>query len=168
MDLVAATTVRTTPEELFGFWRQLENLPRFMAHLDEVTATGDRTSRWIADTAEWDAEIVADVLAERIEWRSAPDAEVINAGVVDMTPAPDGVSTEVRVRLTYEGPGEHLFGSDPQQELEDDLRRLKQVIETGEVVRSDGRPWFRHGDRDFPQRPAQPVPADELAKEAQR
>jgi hypothetical protein len=84
--------------------------------------------------------------------------------------APDGVSTEVHVLLVYDIPGGALgkavakyFGEEPHQQLDDDLRRLKQVLETGEVVRSEGAPWGKRARKEFPQRPAQPLTPEELA-----
>ena len=96
-----------------------------------------------------------------------------NAGTVWFVPAPDGVSTEVHVVLGYDIPGGTVgkavakyFGEEPHQQLDDDLRRLKQVLETGEVVRSDGAPWGKRARKEFPQRPAQPLSDSELAKGA--
>jgi hypothetical protein len=83
------------------------------------------------------------------------------------------VSTEVHVVLVYEIPGGKVgkavakyFGEEPHQQLDDDLRRLKQVLETGEVVRSDGAPWGKRAREEFPQRPAQPLSDAELEKGA--
>ncbi|MEU4835735.1 SRPBCC family protein [Streptosporangium sp. NPDC023615] len=178
MDLTATTTIRKPASELYAFWRRLENLPTFMSHLDEVRSTGERTSHWAASapfgrTVEWDAEITEEVPGERIGWRSIAGADVSNAGKVWFVPAPDGVSTEVHVLLVYDMPGGALgkaiatyFGEEPHQQIDDDLRRLKQVLETGEVVRSDGAPWGKRARKEFPQRPAQPLSAEELAKGA--
>ncbi|AEV82241.1 putative 17.2 kDa protein in melC2-rnhH intergenic region [Actinoplanes sp. SE50] len=178
MELTATTTVRKPAAEVYGFWRDLENLPTFMAHLEQVRTTGDRTSRWTADApfgkdVTWDAEIVEEIPGERIAWRSTGNADVPNAGTVRFLPAPDGVSTEVHVALTYDIPGGAVgkavakyFGEEPHQQLDDDLRRLKQVLETGEVVRSDGAPWGKRARKEFPQRPAQPLSDEELAKGA--
>ena len=178
MELTATTTVRKPPSEVHAFWRDLGNLPTFMAHLQEVSATGDRTSHWSASApfgmnVEWDAEIIDEATGERIAWRSTGNADVPNAGTVRFVPAPDGVSTEVHVVLTYDIPGGAVgkavakyFGEEPHQQLDDDLRRLKQVLETGEVIRSDGAPWGKRARKEFPQRPAQPLSASDLAKGA--
>ncbi|AXO37884.1 cyclase [Micromonospora sp. B006] len=178
MELTATTTVRKPPSEVYAFWRDLGRLPTFMAHLEEVRPTGDRTSHWSASApfgknVEWDAEIIGDVPGEKIAWRSTGNADVPNAGTVRFVPAPDGVSTEVHVLLTYDIPGgaagkavAKYFGEEPHQQLDDDLRRLKQVLETGEVVRSDGAPWGKRARKEFPQRPAQPLSDSELAKGA--
>ncbi|QKV73552.1 SRPBCC family protein [Amycolatopsis sp. Hca4] len=176
VELTAATTIRKPPPDVFAFWRDLENLPTFMAHLEQVRTTGDRTSHWTAaapfgQDVEWDAEITEETPGERIAWRSTGKATVPNAGTVWFTPAPDGESTEVNVVLAYELPGGALgkavakfYGEEPHQQLDDDLRRLKQVLETGEVVRSDGAPWGKRARKEFPQRPAQPLSDAELEK----
>jgi uncharacterized membrane protein len=176
MELTATTTIRKPASEVYAFWRRLENLPTFMAHLDEVRATDERTSEWTASapfdrTVTWTAEITEEAPGERIGWRSIGDAEVRNHGTVRFAPAPDGVSTEVHVLLAYDVPGGELgkavakyFGEEPHQQLDDDLRRLKQVLETGEVVRSEGAPWGKRARREFPQRPAQPLSPQELAR----
>ncbi|WP_406079221.1 SRPBCC family protein [Micromonospora sp. NBC_00858] len=176
MELTATTTIRKPPPKVYAFWRDLDNLPTFMAHLEEIRPTSDRTSHWSASApfgknVEWDAEIVDEAPGEKIVWRSTGNADVPNAGTVRFVPAPDGVSTEVHVVLSYDIPGGAIgkavaryFGEEPHQQLDDDLRRLKQVLETGEVVRSDGAPWGKRARKEFPQRPAQPLSDAELAK----
>ncbi|MCZ7437308.1 SRPBCC family protein [Micromonospora sp. WMMC241] len=178
MELTATTTVRKPPSEVYEFWRELGNLPTFMAHLEEVRVTGGRTSHWSASApfgrnVEWDAEITDEAPGEKIAWRSTGSADVPNAGTVRFVPAPDGVSTQVRVVLSYDIPGGAVgkavakyFGEEPHQQLDDDLRRFKQVLETGEVVRSDGAPWGKRARKEFPQRAAQPLSDAELAKGA--
>ncbi|WP_406063444.1 SRPBCC family protein [Micromonospora sp. NBC_00860] len=179
MELTATTTIRKPPPKVYAFWRDLDNLPTFMAHLEEIRTTGDRTSHWSASApfgknVEWDAEIVDETPGEKIAWRSTGNADVPNAGTVRFVPAPDGVSTEVHVVLSYDIPGGAIgkavaryFGEEPHQQLDDDLRRLKQVLETGQVVRSDGAPWGKRARKEFPQRPAQPLSDSELAKGAE-
>ncbi len=158
MDLTATTTIRRPRSEVYGFWRQFENLSTFMAHLDDVRSTGGGRSHWTATapfgkTVEWDADTDEDVPEEKIGWHSVGEADVPNRGKV-FAPAPDGVSTEVHVVMAYDIPGGELgkavakyFGEEPNQQLDDDLRRLKQVLETGEVVRSDGAPTARRRGR---------------------
>ncbi|MEU4475568.1 SRPBCC family protein [Micromonospora sp. NPDC023888] len=178
MELTATTTIRKPPPKVYAFWRELDNLPTFMAHLEEIRTTGDRTSHWSASApfgknVEWDAEIVDETPGEKIAWRSTGNADVPNAGTVRFVPAPDGVSTEVHVVLSYNIPGGAIgkavakyFGEEPHQQLDDDLRRLKQVLETGQVVRSEGAPWGKRARKEFPQRPAQPLSDSEFAKGA--
>jgi uncharacterized membrane protein len=158
---------------VYGFWRQFENLSTFMAHLDDVRSTEGGRSHWTATapfgkTVEWDAETDEDVPDEKIGWHSVGEADVPNRGKVFFVPAPDGVSTEVHVVMAYDLPGGELgkavakyFGEEPNQQLDDDLRRLKQVLETGEVVRSDGAPYGKKARAEFPQRPAQPLSPEE-------
>lgn len=175
MELTATTTVHKPVAQVYEYWRHLENLPAFMAHVDSVRVTGERTSHWhvsapFGESVEWDAEITEDVSDRRIAWRSVGDAQVPNTGSVRFTAAPDGVGTEVHVAMAYDIPGGKLgkavaryFGEEPHQQLDDDLRRFKQVLETGEVVRSDGAPWGKHARKEFPQRPAAPLSKEELA-----
>lgn len=174
MELKAATTVTKPPEEVYGFWSALDRLPTFMAHVEEVQVTGARTSHWKVSApfdqeVEWDAETTQQVPGSLLSWRSTEGADVANSGEVRFVRAPDGASTEVHVTLTYDAPGGGLgkalakyFGEDPSQHLDDDLRRFKQVMETGQVVRSDGAPWGKRARQEFPQRPAHPLSADEL------
>jgi uncharacterized membrane protein len=178
MELKATTTVVKPPQEVYAFWRQLDNLQTFMAHVEEVRSDGDK-SHWRAtapfgQTVEWDAEITEDVPGERIAWKSLADADIDNSGVVRFLAAPGDRGTEVHVTLNYSVPagklGEALakyFGEDPHQQLDDDLRRFKQAMETGQIVRSDGAPWGKHARKEFPQRPAQPMSDEEFAELAE-
>ncbi|MFJ9721452.1 SRPBCC family protein [Streptomyces sp. NPDC101209] len=177
MELTAATTVTQPPEEVHALWRDLERLPDFMAHLDEVRATGPRTSHWRASApfgkaVEWEAETTQDIPGQLITWRSVDGADIDNSGEVRFVPAPGNRGTEIRVTLRYDLPGGALgkaaaryFGEEPHQQLDDDLRRFKQIAETGEVVRSDGAPGGKQARGEFPQHPARPLTGDEL-KEA--
>jgi uncharacterized membrane protein len=153
-------------DEIYRFWRDLENLPRFMYHLRSVQNTAPRRSHWVAagpggTSVTWDAEITADHPDELLAWRSIEGSQVENAGTVRFEPRAAGRGTIVRVELEYRPPGgiagaaaAALFHEAPQQQLHDDLKRLKQVLEIGEVVRSDGSP---DGTGSVLQRPAQPV-----------
>jgi uncharacterized membrane protein len=147
--VMRAITIDRGPEEVYAFWRDFENLPRFMEHLESVQVTTDRRSHWkvkapAGRSVEWDAEMTEDVSGERIAWRSLPGADVPNRGVVRFLRAPADGGTEVHVDLRYEPPAGRagaaiakLFGEEPELQLATDLRRFKQVLETGEVVRSD-------------------------------
>lgn len=180
MQLTASTTVTTSPAEVFAFWRQLDNLPTFMAHVDDVQMIGDGQSHWVVTapfgrTVEWDAVVVEEVPDRRIAWRSTEGADIGNSGAVDFVPAPGGRGTEVRVDIEYAVPAGKLgegiaryFGEDPHQQLDDDLRRFKQVLETGEVVRSEGAPGGKRSREEFPQHAAQPLTDDEFAAEVAR
>jgi uncharacterized membrane protein len=155
-------TINRQPEVVYGFWRQLENLPRFMRHLESVDAIDNKRSRWRAKapggtTVSWEAEIVEDKPNERIAWRSVQGSTVPNRGSVRFVRAPGARGTEVHVEIEYAVPGGRLsslvaklFGEEPEQQVADDLRRLKQILEAGEIARSGGSAGLR--------RPAQPAP----------
>ena len=143
-------TVMKPRSEVYQFWRQLERLPSFMIHLESVTETSTTRSHWVANApggteVEWDAEITAERENEELAWRSLADSEIQNVGSVRFEDAPADRGTEVRVELSYDAPGgaagkavAKWFGEEPSQQLSDDLRRFKQVMETGEVVLSEG------------------------------
>ncbi|HEU5059825.1 MAG TPA: SRPBCC family protein, partial [Kofleriaceae bacterium] len=149
IEVVKAITIARTPRELYRYWKQLDNLPRFMRYVESVDRIDETRSRWrvkgpAGRTVEWEAEIIEDRPGECIAWRSLPGADVGNAGRVEFVQAPGGQGTEVRVAMRYEPPAgvvgrgvAMMFGKDPAHEVATDLRRLKQVIETGEVVESD-------------------------------
>jgi uncharacterized membrane protein len=163
--------VNLPPEEVYNFWRDFQNLPRFMRHLESVTDLGDGRSRWKAKgpagmEVEWEATIIADVPGEVITWRSLENADVDNAGAVRFEEAPGGRGTIVKVNIQYNPPAgvvgatiAKLFGEEPEQQLDDDLRRFKQVMEVGEVVVSDATLF---GTGYFAQRPARPANIAEL------
>jgi uncharacterized membrane protein len=141
--------VNRSPEEVYRFWHDFANLPTFMKHLESVQVTGDNRSHWKATgpggkTVEWDAEVIDDQPNTRIAWRSLEGSDIDNSGFVQFDRAPGGRGTLVRVELRYTPPGglvsatlAKLFGEEPGQQVADDLRAFKQVLETGEVVKSD-------------------------------
>jgi uncharacterized membrane protein len=141
-----SVTVNRTPWDLYQFWRDFQNLPRFMNYLESVERIDDRRSRWKAKapagtTVEWEAEIINDEPTALIAWRSLANANVDNAGSVRFVPAPGERGTEVKVVIDYIPPAGRfgaavakLFGRDPKSEIREDLRRFKQVMETGEVA----------------------------------
>ena len=165
VQVTRAITINKSPEEVYRFWRNFQNLPRFMLHLESVQTSGNGRSRWTAKapagrTVSWDAEIVQDRPHRLIAWRSLPGADVSNLGTVRFEPAPGDRGTEVHVDLRYEPPAgklgatiAKLFGEEPSLQMREDLNRFKQVMETGEVTRSDGSP---DGAR-LRQHPAQPA-----------
>ncbi len=146
--VVRSVTIDHPPEVVYQFWRKLGNLPQFMAHLEAVEEEGE-TSLWKAKgpaglTIEWRAELTVDEPGQRLAWRSLEGASVPNRGAVCFKPGPAGRGTELIVELKYDPPGgafagalAKLFGEEPGQQIAGDLRRLKQVLETGSVVHSD-------------------------------
>lgn len=163
-------TVRRPASEVYRHWRDFGNLPTFMVHLRSVESIdGGARSHWVAEapagtTVEWDAQLVEDVPGELIAWRSQEGARVSNHGRVRFAPAPGDQGTEVHVEIRYDPPAGRvgavvakLLGQEPDQQLADDLRRFKQVLETGEVVRSDGSPDGPDTRRLLQQHPARPA-----------
>jgi len=144
-----AVTINAPPGELYNFWRNFENLPLFMDHLESVDVEDALRSHWVAKgpaglMAEWDAEIINEIPNELIGWRSVDGSNVQNAGSVHFTPAGNR-GTEVKVVLRYDPPGgalgaavARLFGEDPSQQVGEDLHRLKQILEGDEAVTSAG------------------------------
>jgi len=138
-------TIGATPAELYSFWRNFENLPRFMEDLESVTQLDGNRSHWVAKgpagtKVEWDAEIYNEKEGELIAWRSLPEADITNAGSVHFEEAPGGRGTYLKVVLNYNPPGDKaaqlfakLFGSEPGQLVESNLKRLKQLLEAGEI-----------------------------------
>ncbi|MEZ7124235.1 SRPBCC family protein [Nonomuraea sp. AD125B] len=166
----ASITINKPRAEVYRFWRDLENLPTFMTHLESVRTLGGGRSRWRAKgpvvDLEWEAEIIDERAGDLIAWRSVPGKGVRNAGLVSFTDGPAGRGTVVDVSLEYGMRGRKLaaavarmFGEHPEQQVRDDLRRFKQVMETGEVVRSEGSPEGHRARRQLHQRPAQPIGA---------
>ena len=151
-----AYTIMRPRSELYAFWRNFENLPRFMEHLESVTVTGDGRSHWVTRAPvgkpiEWNAEITEEVEDRIIAWRSLSGSVVENSGQVQFSDAPGGRGTMVRVRVRYSAPGgktgmeiSRFFGESASQQLRDDLRRFKQVMEAGEAPTIEGQP---HGQR---------------------
>jgi uncharacterized membrane protein len=148
-------TINRPAAEIYAFWRNFENLPRFMNHLKSVIAFDDKRSHWIAKgpadmNIEWDAEIVQEIPDELIAWQSLPGADVENSGNVTFETATGGRGTIVRVELRYRPPAgvigatvAKLFGEAPEKQIPVDLLRIKQLLETGEITRTEGQPAGR-------------------------
>ncbi len=145
-------TINKPREELYSFWRDFENLPRIMQHLESVKTEGATRSHWTAKApagqkVEWDAEIINEKENELIAWKSLEGAQVPNAGSVQFSELGDGRGTEVKVELDYEPPAgalgaliAKLLGEEPEQQVQEDLRNFKQIMEAGEIPTTDGQP----------------------------
>ncbi len=152
VNVLESVTINRSVSELYRFWRNLENLPRFMRHLQSVEKMTDTISRWRARgpvglTVEWEAEIYNEVADKLIAWRSLEGSTVISAGSVNFDDAGPGRGTRVTVHLQYSPPGgklgarvAKLFGADAETEIREDLRRFKQLLEAGEVATTSGQP----------------------------
>jgi len=143
-------TINKSPEEIYRFWRNFENLPRFMSHLESVRID-ERRSHWMVkgpagSRVEWDAELVEDLPNQLIRWRSLPGADVDNSGVVTFERATGGRGTTVTVELEYKPPGgvfgatlAKLLGQAPEKQVPVDLMQLRQVLETGVIQSTEGQ-----------------------------
>jgi uncharacterized membrane protein len=154
LTVVHSINVRRPPEELYAYWRKLENLPSIMSHLKSVRVLDKCRSHWTATapaiaggTVEWEAEIVDDAPNQRIAWQSLPGADVDHQGSVQFVRLPGERGTAVRVALEYQPPGgplgkwvAKLFGEAPDQQIRDDLRRFKRIMEVGEALTIEGQP----------------------------
>jgi uncharacterized membrane protein len=151
----SSIAINRTPADLYRFWRDFRNLPRFMPHLRSVRVDSARQSHWVAQgpagtTVAWDAEITADQPDALIAWRSLAGADMDHSDSVYFEEAPGGRGTFVRVCMAYHPPGgalgaavASLFGKDPRQYLHEGLRHFKQLMEAGELATTSGQPSAR-------------------------
>jgi len=150
--------VNKTPQECYEFWRKQANLSRFMHSVESITALDERRARWkmrgpLHTKIEWTSEITADVPGSHVGWRTVEGSDVEHAGVVRFSPAAGGRGTLVSVAMRYRPPlgiagglFSRLLGKYPRFEIREDLRRFKQLMETGEVPTTSGQPSGRsHG-----------------------
>jgi uncharacterized membrane protein len=145
-------TINKPADELYRYWHNFEQLPTFMKHLKSVTVIDNKRSHWVANaplgaSVEWDADIIEDRENEFISWASVEGADVDNSGFVRFKPAPGDRGTEVKVVIEYAPPGgvvasaiAKLFGEEPEQQIGDDLRRFKMLMEAGEIATNEGQP----------------------------
>lgn len=143
--------IERSAEDLYEFWRHFDRLPIIMNHLESVEMIGWNRSRWVAKApagmhVEWDAEIINEHKNQLIAWRSLEGADIENAGTVRFEPAPGGRGTLVKVEIDYLPPAgkigakiAKLFGENPEKQISLDLRRFKQLMETGEIARTEGQ-----------------------------
>lgn len=148
-------TINRPRSELYQFWRDFQNLPRFMDHLQSVSVADGSRSHWVTkgpagSSVEWDAVITADEENERVAWESLEGSEVANAGEVRFLDAPGARGTEVHVAITVHPPAgklgavvARLFGEHPDTQVREDLRHFKQLMEAGEIPTIEGQPSCR-------------------------
>jgi uncharacterized membrane protein len=151
VEVVKSVTINRPVEEVYRFWRNFENLPRFMRHLTSVEVLNEKRSRWTANapggmTITWEADIVNEKNNTLIAWQSVEGSDINHRGIVRFASAPQGRGTEVVVELEYEPIAgllgtavAKLFGEEPNQQVEDDIRRFKQFMEAGEIPTTDGQ-----------------------------
>jgi len=152
VQVIKRMTINRPPHDLFAFWRDFRNLPKIMTHLESVEALSEKRSHWRVSApaglaVEWDAEIVNEMADTLIAWESCDGADIANWGAIRFSPAPGDRGTEVTVELEYDPIAgatgvafAKLFGEEPSQQIEEDLRRFKQVMETGELPTTAGQP----------------------------
>ena len=148
--LIRSILINRPREEVYEFWKNVENLPRFLDHVESIHKLDDRHSHWIlrtpagAASAEWYMEIINDHPGELLAWQSLPGSDLPNAGTVRFASAPDG-GTIVRVTMEYQQPtlevgaaAAEILGDQPDRQLMEDLSHLKYILESGEEVISPG------------------------------
>ncbi len=148
-------TINRPVGEVYAFWRDFANLPRFMTHLETVTARDDGFAHWVTkgplgQQVEWDTEIINEMQDKVIAWRSIGETAAPNAGYVHFEPEPAGHGTVVKVALEYAPPGRvgggagaKVFHEAPDQQVDEDLRRFKEIMENGEGPSTAGQPAGR-------------------------
>jgi uncharacterized membrane protein len=157
----AAITIGKPREEVFAFFRDMSNLARFMENIERIDVLDARRSHWVVKApagreVEWDSTITAEEPGRLLAWESAEDADVKNHGRLEFRDAPGGRGTEVHASIVYEPPGGDLgkfvatiFQMEPGQQAKRDLRRLKMLLETGEISTSrypDAAPRYKESD----------------------
>jgi uncharacterized membrane protein len=154
-----SVTINRRPEELYAFWRNFENLTRVMKHVESVECQDERRSHWRARVSddkivEWDAEVINEHPNELIAWQSLPGSDVRQAGTVRFTPAAGGLGTEVKLAIEYEVAGGSFTSGvakalrrSPEQQIHEDLRHFKQLMEAGEIPTTEGQPAGRNEDK---------------------
>jgi uncharacterized membrane protein len=145
-----AVTINRPLAEVYRFWRNFENLPQFMEHLERVSLRDVGISHWIARgpagiSVEWDARIINEIDNKLIAWQSIEGSTIATAGSVTFDDTEHG--TRVRVKLQYNPPAgrlgaaiARLFGEEPAIQIREDMRRFKQLLETGEIPTIIGQP----------------------------
>ncbi|MGI8991301.1 MAG: SRPBCC family protein [Bryobacteraceae bacterium] len=136
-----AVTIDKEPHEAFDYWRNPENLPTFMDHLQSVTASDGKRSHWVAKrplgkAVEWDTEIVRETKNRLIEWRSVSGGDLESSGSVRFSKRENGRGTRVHYSFRYEPPANgvgvivsKLFGTNPEKQVEQELHKFKKVVE---------------------------------------
>ena len=149
--VVRAVTILRPADELYAFWRHIENLQQVVKYPVDITSTSSTTSHWSVTApggkrVEWDSDITEDEPNRRIAWRSREGADVPNGGVVRFEPAPGDEGTEVICEIEYQPPGgkiaallAKLTGKEGAQQVMETLRRFKALMEAGEIPTIEGQ-----------------------------
>ncbi len=155
LQVTTSLNIQRSPEECYRFWRNFDNFPRFMQHVQAVQVMDPTRSQWtvrapLGPPLTWQAELSSDIPGRQLGWRTLPGSDIEHAGVVRFAPAIGARGTRVEVELHARAPLGNtgarlasLFGEAPSQQIDEDLRRFKQLIETGEVATTIGQPSGR-------------------------
>lgn len=147
--------VNRSPVECYRFWRDFENFPRFMPHVEQIEPVDATHSRWLVrgplgHRFQWHAELTSDVPAQQLGWQTMAGSDIAHTGLVRFSPVPGNRGTRIAVEFTYHPPlGKagvmlaRMTGEEPSQQVSEDLRRFKQLIETGEIPTTIGQPAGR-------------------------
>ena len=145
---VRAVTIGKPRDEVFAFFRNFANLGRFMENIERVDVLDAKRSHWVVKapaghSVEWDSILTAEEPGRLLAWETGPEAEIKTHGRVEFRDAPGGRGTELHATIVYEPPGgalgkvvAALFQKEPGQQSKRDLRRLKMLLETGEISTS--------------------------------
>ena len=149
-----SVTIARPAAELYAFWRKLENLPSFMENIEAIEVLDDRRSRWTVKapagkTVEWESVITDDCPGESISWQSVEGSDIDNSGKIEFRDA--GLrGTIVRAVIAYDAPAgfvgkmaAKLFQREPRIQSRRDLRRFKQLMETGEIATNARNPQMQ-------------------------
>lgn len=159
-EIVKSVTINKSADELYGFWRNFENLPKFMNHLEAVKTIDDKKSEWTAKAplgteAHWTAEITEDKPNEKIAWRSIEGSQIPNSGKVEFLPTVDR-GTVVKVTISYQPPAgklgalaSYFLSEEPDNQITEDLRRFKSLMEAGLIMHVEGQPSGREAKPKF-------------------
>lgn len=156
VEVIKSVAIERSPAELYQFWRNFENLPQFMVHLESVKNIDDKRSKWTAKAplgteVSWEAVIKEDTPNEKISWASTVNSDIQNSGKVEFIPTSRG--TEVKVTLKYEPPAgivgafaAYFLQEEPDKQVESDLKRFKKLMETGSIITVEGQSSGRKED----------------------
>ncbi len=145
-----AVTINRPRDELYAFWRDFSNLAPLMENIERIEVKDDRRSHWVVKgpagkDLEWDSIVTDDEPGRRIAWKADEGADIKNSGWIEFRDGPTGRGTEIHALIEYDAPGGQLgrliakaLQREPNTQARRELRRFKQLMETGEITSSEG------------------------------